>query len=283
MAIQKVSFKHVAKNFKAVFIDSYGVLKNHTGLIEGVDETIEYLRDQGIAVRVLTNDASRSQQQQVERFKRLGLNSFREDEIITSGMLARQFLELKIKKGRVAYLGTENSAKYIFENGLEGVPVSDIDVDDAKHFDAFLFLDDEGFDWNRDINKTVNFLRRKNLPIIVANSDKYYPISNNDVAVAIGAISRLIESVLNQKFIRFGKPDSQMFTYAFDGLNKFHNFERHEVLMVGDTLHTDILGGNKFGLQTLLVLSGNTRPESAEMKINASGIIPDYISDSILS
>src|SRR6056297_3465533 len=108
MPIQKVSFKNVVKKFKAVFIDSYGVLKNHTGLIEGVDESIKYLRNQGIAVRVLTNDASRSQQQQVEMFKRLGLNSLREDEIITSGMLARQFLELKIKKGRVAYLGTEN-------------------------------------------------------------------------------------------------------------------------------------------------------------------------------
>jgi HAD superfamily hydrolase (TIGR01450 family) len=283
MAIQKVSFKKIVKNFKAVFIDSYGVLKNHSGLIDGADETIHFLREEGLAIRILTNDASRSQLQQLERFNKLGLNSIKADEIITSGMLARQFLELKIRKGKVAYLGTEDSAKYIFENGLEGIPVSEIEVDDAKHFDAFLFLDDEGFDWNSDINKTVNFLRRKNLPIIVANSDKYYPISNNDVAVAIGAISRLVESVLNQKFIRFGKPDSQMFTFAFDGLNKFHKFERHEVLMVGDTLHTDILGGNKFGLQTLLVLSGNTRPESAEMKINASGIIPDYISDSILT
>lgn len=283
MATQKVSFKETVKNYKAVFIDSYGVLKNHIGLIEGVDETITFIRDQGIALRVLTNDASRSQEQQVEMFKKLGLNSLREEEIITSGMLARQFLELKIRKGKVAYLGTENSAKYIFKNGLEGVPVAEINLDDAKYFDAFLFLDDEGFDWNSDINKTVNFLRRKNLPIIVANSDKYYPISNNDVAVAIGGISRLIESVLNQKFIRFGKPDSQMFTYAFDGLNAFGQFARHEVLMVGDTLQTDILGGNKFGLRTLLVLSGNTHPESVDMKINASGIIPDYISDSILT
>ena len=283
MAIQKVSFKEIVKNYKAVFIDSYGVIKNHTGLINGIQDSIHFLREQGIALRVLTNDASRSQQQQVDMFRSLGLNSLNENEIITSGMLARQFLELKIRKGKVAYLGTENSAKYIFENGLEGVPVSKININDAKHFDAFLFLDDEGFDWNLDINKAVNFLRRKNLPIIVANSDKYYPISDNDVAVAIGAISRLMESVLNQKFIRFGKPDSQMFTYAFDGLNRFGNYERHEVLMVGDTLHTDILGGNKFGLQTLLVLSGNTRPESAEMKINSSGIIPDYISDSILT
>jgi len=281
--MNRVSFKEIAKNYKAIFVDSYGVLKNHNGLIDGVQPVIDYLREEEKTVRVLTNDASRSQEQQVEMFSMLGLNGLKNEEIITSGMLARHFLELKVKTGKIAYLGTPNSAGYFLQYGLEPVSVSDINLDDIDDIQAFVFLDDEGFDWNDGINKTVNFLRRKNLPIIVANSDKYYPISKNDVAVAIGGISRLIESVLNQKFIRFGKPDSQMFMYAFDDINKSGMFTKSDILMVGDTLHTDILGGNKFGLQTLLVLSGNTRPESVEMKINSTGIIPDYISDSILT
>lgn len=281
--MDRVSFKEIAKQYKAIFVDSYGVLKNHNGLIDGVQPVLDFLRDEGKTVRVLTNDASRSQEQQVEMFSTLGLNGLIEEEIITSGMLARHFLELKVKSGKIAYLGTPNSAGYFLQYGLEPVSVSDIDLNDIDDIKAFVFLDDEGFDWNDGINKTVNFLRRKNLPIIVANSDKYYPISKNDVAVAIGGISRLIESVLNQKFIRFGKPDSQMFMYAFDNINKSGMFTKSDILMVGDTLHTDILGGNKFGLQTLLVLSGNTRPENVEMKINSSGIIPDYISDSILT
>lgn len=280
--MNKVSFKSTVKNFKAVFLDSYGVLKNHQGLIAGVEESIKYIRDQGIEIRVLTNDASRSQAQQVEVFEKLGLKGFKEDEIITSGMLARQFLELKIRNGKIAYLGTENSARYILRFGLEAVPISEIDIENNSDISAFVFLDDEGFDWNRDINKTVNFLRRNNLPIIVANSDKYYPISHSDVAVAIGGISRLVESVLNQKFIRFGKPDSQMFMYAYDELNKTGSFDKSDILMVGDTLHTDILGGNKFGLKTLLVLSGNTRAKTVNLKITSSGIIPDFIADSIL-
>ena len=280
--INKVSFKSTVKNFKAVFLDSYGVLKNHQGLISGVEDSIEYIREQNISLRVLTNDASRSQKQQVEVFEQLGLKGLKEEEIITSGMLARQFLELKIRTGKIAYLGTENSASYILQYGLEAVPISEIDLENSRDISAFVFLDDEGFDWNKDINKTVNFLRRNNLPIIVANSDKYYPISNNDVAVAIGGISRLVESVLNQKFIRFGKPDSQMFMYAYDEINRIGHFEKSDILMVGDTLHTDILGGNKFGLKTLLVLSGNTRAQTVEGKINSSGIIPDFIADSIL-
>jgi len=50
--------------------------------------------------------------------------------------------------------------------------------------------------------------------------------------------------------------------------------------MVGDTLQTDILGGNKFGLDTVLVLSGNTLPKDADNRITATGIVPTYICNS---
>lgn len=280
--MDSVSFHEIAKDYKALFIDSYGVLKNHKGIIKGVQNSLDFIRKEDIALRVLTNDASRSQKQQIESFEQLGLKGIQEEEIITSGMLARQFLELKIKNGKIAYLGTKNSADYIIQNGMKQAPVSEIELDEIDELTAFAFLDDEGFDWHHDMNKTVNILRRKNIPVLVANSDKYYPTSSNDVAIAIGGLSRLIESVLNQKFIRFGKPDSQMFMYALEDLNRYGNYTKSDILMVGDTLHTDILGGNKFGLKTMLVLSGNTRPDNVNLKINSSGIIPDYISDSIL-
>lgn len=280
--MNNASFFDIVSKYKAVFLDSYGVLKNHKGLIEGVNETIQYIREEGIALRVLTNDASRSQEQQAMVFSRLGLGELDEEEIITSGMLAKQFLEHKITDGRIAYLGTDNSADYILQSGLQHIPVSDIDMNDIDDISAFVFLDDEGFDWNSEINKTVNLLRKKNMPVIVANSDRYYPVSNNDVAVATGGLALLVEHILNRKFIHFGKPDSQMFLYAFDHLNRFGSYNRDDILMVGDTLSTDIMGGNKFGLKTMLVLSGNTRSDNADLWINSTGIIPDYICDSVV-
>ena len=277
------SFLSVASKFKAVFLDSYGVLKNYNGLIEGVPDTINFLRKSGIAIRVLTNDASRSQQQQAEGFYKLGLTSIESHEIVTSGMMARQYLQHKILDGKIAYLGTENSAEYILQSGLEHIAIRDVQFDAIDDISAFVFLDDEGFDWNSDINKTVNLLRRKNIPVIVANSDKLYPVSRNDVSVATGGIAKLVENMLSKKFIHFGKPDSQMFMYAFDELNQFGNFSKKEILMVGDTLHTDILGGNKFGVKTTLVLTGNTRADNAETQIDSSGIIPDFICQSIVT
>ena len=276
----ETSFIKIAENFKAVWLDSYGVLKNYKGVIEGAKESIEHLRNKHIAIRVLTNDASRSQEQQAENFLKIGLE-FTVDEIITSGMMAKNYLQHKIQSGRIGYLGTENSAQYILRSGLDHVSVRDIDMSDIEDISAFVFLDDEGFDWNTDINKTVNLLRKKNISIIVANSDKLYPVSKTDVAVATGGIAQLVESMLTKHFIHFGKPDSQMFMYAFDDINKTEEFSKNDILMVGDTLHTDILGGNKFGIKTLLVLSGNTRHETANTQISSSGIIPDYICSSV--
>ena len=280
MRITKSFFK-TASHFKAVFLDSYGVLKNYKGLIDGVQNSLDFLRSKRIIVRILTNDASRSQEQQAESFNKIGLKGIEVSEIITSGMMAKQFLQQKITHGKIAYLGTNNSAHYILQSGLEHIPVKDVDLKQLDDISAFVFLDDEGFDWNTDINKTVNLLRHKNIPVIVANSDKFYPVSKNDVAVATGGIAKLVESMLHKKFIHFGKPDSQMFMYAFDDLNKIDTFNKNEILMVGDTLGTDILGGNKFGVKTALVLSGNTSAEDYHLEINSSGIIPDFVCESI--
>jgi HAD superfamily hydrolase (TIGR01450 family) len=275
------SFLEVVSGFKAVFLDSYGVIKNYRGLIEGVQETLDFIQARGIEFRILTNDASRSQEQQAESFLRLGLKGIPAEKIVTSGMMAKQYLQLKIKGGKVAYLGTANAAHYIMQANLESVAIADLDKHDLNDIQAMVFLDDEGFDWNFDINRTVNLIRKKNMPIIVANSDNLYPVSHNDVSIATGGIAKLVESIINKKFIHFGKPDTQMFNFAFEDINRYREYNKEEILMVGDTLHTDILGGNKFGIKTALVLSGNTSASEMEMNIRSTGIIPDYICESI--
>ncbi len=277
------SFFDIAKDYKVIMLDSYGVVKNHKGLIEGVQKTIDWIKKEDKIFRLLTNDASRSRQQQKDSLAKLGLPNIELHEIITSGMMAKHFLKQKITDGKIAYLGTENSAEYILQSGLQHIPVRDVDLNNLDEIAAFVFLDDEGFDWNTDINKTVNILRKKTMPVILANSDKFYPVSHNDVAVATGGIAKLVESMLNRKFIHFGKPDSQMFMYAYERLNgELGSIDKKDILMVGDTLETDILGGNKFGVKTMLVLSGNTREDKAQLLIQSKGIIPDYICKSVI-
>lgn len=281
--MELTSFQSIISKYKAIFFDSYGVLVNHRGLIAGVPDVLQSIKDQNIPVKILTNSAARTATKQAEKYQRRGLPNVEAAEIITSGMMAKMFLSNKIKFGKVAYLGTSQAAAYIIESNLVAIPVGQIKEDDLQEISAMVFLDDEGFDWNFDINATVNLLRKRNIPTIVANSDKIYPVAKNDVSIATGGIAQLVESILGREFIHFGKPDSQMFMYAFEQLPKELALQRKDILMVGDTLHTDILGGNKFGIDTLLVLSGNTRKEEFVTRIRATGVIPDFVSESIVT
>ena len=87
-------------------------------------------------------------------------------------------------------------------------------------------MDDEGFEWSTAISKAVNLMRKRNIPAILANTDKAYPISREDVAVAIGGIARMIENIVRKKFLYFGKPDAQMFIYAYERLQERRQIDR---------------------------------------------------------
>jgi len=280
--MRTVSFRTVVKNYKAVFFDAFGVLKNHQGLINGIENTFNYLESKGIPYYVLTNDSSRSPDELAKWYQKRGLKCITTDKILSSGMLAMEFFKTKLENGKaVAYLGTKASAHYLETAGQKTVPISEVDLNNLEHIKSFAFLDDEGFDWNKDIDKTINLLRHKNMTVIVANTDINYPVNKNDISVAIGGLADLVEQILGKTFIRFGKPDAQMFLLAYErALKDVPDIRRNEILMVGDTLFTDIIGGNKFGLDTVLVLSGNTLPEMASVRIGSSGIIPTYVCES---
>lgn len=282
MLTKEVPFREIVEQYKVVFFDAYGVLKNHSGLLPGVKNTLDFMRDRDIDFFVLTNDSSRGPITLSNNYKKLGIDVITPEKMISSGMLAREYLQAKVNQGTIAYLGTEASAHYIEEVGLPTLPISQVDLEHSDHISALVLLDDEGFDWNVDISRAINLLRRRNMPVIVANTDNSYPVSRNDVAVATGGIAGLIERVVGREFMRFGKPSVQMFIFAYEHILEHHpGLSKRDILMVGDTLHTDIVGGNKFGLDTALVLTGNTLPQQANFLIRSTGIIPDYICPSI--
>lgn len=275
------SFANVIQQYDAIFFDAFGVLKNYNGLIEGVAETIYKLHNNQKQIFILTNDSSRSPFELAKKYQQQGIDLITEENMISSGMLAREYLQLKIKKGTIAYLGTKNSAHYVENLGLPTLPISEVQPKNFSDISALVLLDEEGFNWESDLSKSINLLRHKNIPVVVANTDRTYPVSNNQINIAIGGIANMLEDIVGKRFIRFGKPDVPLFIYAYEKLSAIKSIPKDKILMVGDTLHTDILGGNKFGIHTALVLSGNTLPEQHDFLINSSGIIPDYVCHSV--
>ena len=116
--IKTEGFKSVIDKYDVIFFDAFGVVKTYEGLMQGIENTFEYLQQKGKEYYIVTNDASRSPAQLAETYHRMGLTAITQDRIISSGMLAKEYLDLKVNDGTVAYLGTEDSAHYIESSGL---------------------------------------------------------------------------------------------------------------------------------------------------------------------
>lgn len=277
------SFQEVAEKYSVLFLDAYGVLKSATGIIPGATERVASLSAAGKSIFVVTNDASKSPDAMEEAYADPDQGVIlTADRFISSGLLAAAYLEKQVPYGKVAYLGKPQSAHYIEIAGQIPVPIAECTPKD--NLVAIVLLDDEGFDWFRDVNGALNLIRRVNVPVIVANADITYPVRGNDIAIAVGSLGGLLSQITEKTFIRFGKPDSMMFAYAYARAQQLNpNISKRDVLFVGDTLRTDIIGANTFGFDTALMLSGNTLPDQAQLMIKSSGIIPTYVCQSIVT
>ena len=103
------NFKSIIDKYKIVFFDAFGVIKTYSGLVHGIEKTFAYLEKEKKEYYIVTNDASRSPVQLAESFHRMGLTAITPDRIVSSGMLTKEYLDLKVEGGIVAYLGTPNS------------------------------------------------------------------------------------------------------------------------------------------------------------------------------
>ena len=275
------SFAEISDRYSVLFLDAYGVLKNSSGVLDGIPEVLTRLTSANKEIFVVTNDASRSPDAMAQAFSSPdGQPLVAPERFVSSGMLAGQYLAANVPYGKVAFLGKPGSVHYIEMAGFIPVPVSECEANDRLV--AITLLDDEGFDWFVDINAALNLVRQTDVPVIVANADATYPLKGNRVAVAVGSLGTLLSSITEREFIQFGKPDSSMFAYAYnEALKVKSDLKKEDILFVGDTLRTDIIGANNFGLDTALVLSGNTHPQSAQPMIEATGIEPTYLCESI--
>ncbi len=277
------SFNDVVKQYKVVFFDAYGVLRRHHGMIEGVKEMLESLKAQGIEFYIITNDASRSADLMAKVYQDEGIDVVQPENMISSAMISAEFLKENINPGqKVAYLGRETSAYFIREADLIPVKIETVEEKEYEELGAIMLFDDSGYEFKEGLNKTLNAIRNTDVPVILANPDLIYPVQGDIFALAIGSISNMLENVSNRKFFKFGKPGVRIFEYAYERANKKRKIAKREVLMVGDTLDTDIIGGNVFGIDTALVLSGSTLPNQVENLILSKAIVPSFICNSVL-
>lgn len=261
------SLSAVAERWDGFILDAYGVLNVGETAIPGAVARMAELRAMGKKLCVLTNGAGAPQAVALAKYHRLGFD-FTADEVVSSRDVAVAQLD-SIAAG--AHWGAITGPLDDFHDMPQ--KVSDLIRSDVwDQVDGFLFL--SATRWTPALRQRLyRAMRDRPRPLVVANPDLVAP---NERAFSIepGFWAHELLDALALPNHWFGKP----FTAGLLAAAARTGLDPARLAMVGDTLHTDILGGSAAGMGTVLVAGhGLFAGHDPAPFIARSGIVPDAV------
>lgn len=260
----------IADPFDLILLDAYGVLNVGETPIPGAVESIAHLRQAGKKVMVVSNSAAYPKHQMMQRYDRLGFD-FSPDEVVTSreALLAEVIDEPKRLWGLM--LNPDSDIDEFRE--LDTIFLTDTH-DPYEQAEGFLLVGSDGWTEARQA-RLQNALLANPRPVVVGNPDIVAP-REDGLSREPGYFAHRIatETGVEPRFL--GKPFGSIFRLALARLSQATAPER--VLMVGDTLHTDVLGGRQAGFATALVTDyGSLAGADIAAAVKRSGIVPNFV------
>ena len=150
----------------------------------------------------------------------------------------------------------------------------DDDIATFDRVDGFLLISASGWSETHQA-RLADSLRRRARRVVVANPDLVAP-RETGLSLEPGYFAHALQDVLPVEIDYHGKPFASVFEAVESRLAE--PVDRRRIVMIGDTLHTDVLGANAMGWSSVLV-SGHGVYAGAEVRplIEASGIVPDWV------
>jgi HAD superfamily hydrolase (TIGR01459 family) len=265
-AIPEITVDELLARYDFFLLDAYGVLVCATGALPGAAAFLNRLRRADKPYLIVSNDASRSPATSQARYAGMGL-PIAEDQILTSGLLlADHYARAGLVGAQTIVLGTDDTAAYVRDAGGVVVPCDD---DSAR---VVVVGDDDGYPFLDTVNEVISVLFRRmargqETALVLPNPDLIFPMRPGAFGITAGAIAALIEHVLRlrqplslpndgPRFVPLGKPHGPMFESA---ARRLGNPDPRRLVMLGDQLGTDILGAQRFGIDSVLVETGVAR------------------------
>jgi 4-nitrophenyl phosphatase len=234
-------------NVHSLLIDLDGVLyRGQTGL-PGGPELIEFLDEHGIRYLLVTNNSTSTPSQFVDRLGSLGIHVC-EQSVMTSGIATAAYLATLAPPGtRINVIGEEALGQELRKRGF--LPAGR----DAQYVVC-------GWDRAVDFQKltTACLAIRDGATFIGTNPDKTYPLEK-DIIPGAGSILAALTAATDVEPIVVGKPGPIIIQQSLQVLQACP----HTTAILGDRLDTDILGGHRAGVATIMVLTGISTAEEA--------------------
>jgi len=256
--------------FDVFLLDAFGVLNIGETAIAGAQERVAALQAAGKRVMVVTNAAGYPKRLLMQRYARLGF-TFAPEDVVSS----RDTLLAALTKKQPRHWGVMASTRFGAEE-LEELNLSFLEKDPRVYDEVEGFLFFGSSDWGEEKQDLLEAsLRRAPRPLLVGNPDLVAP-RETGLSREPGHYAHRLAEIPGVTPVFFGKPFANVYELAFARLPQ--DIRRSRVLMVGDTLHTDILGGRVAGVKTALVTQyGSLRGVEVAKAISQSGIVPDFI------
>lgn len=227
--------------YRLILCDVWGVIHDGVELYPGAAERLEQWRAEGRFVLLITN-APRPSEDVERQLARIGLPRDAYDAVATSGEAG--IAALKAVGAPVGFVGTA-ADRAILEG--KGVPIS---AGEAFRDVACTGLEERRPNpeqYRADLERWMD----RDVHLHCLNPDRMVLRGGVPEACA-GAIADLYEQ-LGGRVTWYGKPHPAIYAHA---LGLAGNPPKDEVLAVGDSLRTDVLGGALQGLDTVFVAGG---------------------------
>lgn len=224
---------------EALFLDLDGCVWFGGELAAGARETVTQLRERGKRVVFVTNVSSATRKGVAAKLAGLGISATADDVQVPIELLA-QHEYLAGKSATVFPLCAAGVSEAISEQGIA------VTTDPARA-DVVLVGRDPALNYDGLVAATQAILSGARM--LALNVDSRVPMENGVIVPGAGAIVAALREATGAEAALVGKPSR----FFFDAALRAFGAHRDSTVMVGDTLDSDILGGQRAGLKTVLV------------------------------
>jgi len=251
---------------RGLLIDLDGVVYTGSDPIPGAAGFLSEARRRGLKFLLVTNNSTTSPELVAERLRRMAID-VTPQEILTSAQAAVAYVAAHAERGaRVRIVGEAGLRQAAEEEGLLVVQ------DGNASADWVIAGLDRDFNYERLTSATRAIMAGAHF--VATNADALLPIEGGQVVPGAGSIVAAIQTATAVAPVVVGKPEPGLFEH---GLRRLGDLRPEQAAMIGDRIDTDVVGGQRDGLRTILVLSGVTTPAEAMMACPQ----PDAIADDL--
>ena len=231
---------------KLFLLDMDGTIYLDDDLFDGVTDFLDYVRRIGGKYLFMTNNSSRSVMAYVEKMRRLGIGTTADDFLTSVDALILHLRENGYSDKRIYAFGTRTFRRQLTEAGFS--------VTDRLEDGIGVLVC--GFDTELTFRKLEDacILLSRGVDFIAANPDWVCPTGYGFVPDC-GSVCEMLFRATGRRPVFIGKPQPEMALLAMEK----YGFSKPETLLIGDRIYTDIACGVRAGIDTVLVLTGESQ------------------------